>query len=315
MQMSAKTVDSKASRKGASGHRESGPDSGIRRRGEARRDRSGVRAAYVERGLDQRMAQMREANEHLVVACTRAQQLVEEAERTDRLKDEFLATVSHEFRTPLNAVLGWARILESKQLPRGRAEHAIAAIGRNASALAHMVDDLLDTSRIVRGSIRLALQPVDLAAVRMRPSTPFAPGGDQERAARVRGRARRRTVSGDADRLQQVIWNLLSNAVKFTPDGGRVDVFIESLNDHMEVRVSTRAGASVRTSCHTYSSASAKPTTRQRRRHTGLGLGLGIVRQLVELHGGTVRRPVPAWDRVRRSPCPPPCGGRRRQGR
>jgi signal transduction histidine kinase/ActR/RegA family two-component response regulator len=294
MQMSAKTVDSKASRKGASGHRESGPDSGIRRRGEARRDRSGVRAAYVERGLDQRMAQMREANEHLVVAAVRAQALTEEAETASHLKDEFLAAVSHEIRTPLNAVLGWARILESKQLPPERAEHAIAAIGRNASALAHMIDDLLDTSRILQGAIRLVVRPVDLTAVA------------QEALEAVRLLAASKnvhltfdaaagapTVSGDADRLQQVIWNLLSNAIKFTPDGGRVDVFIESLNDHIEITVvDTGKGISPDFLPHVFERfRQADDATTQR--HTGLGLGLGIVRQLVELHGGMVEAASP----------------------
>ncbi len=111
------------------------------------------------------MARMREANEHLVVAAVRAQTLTEEAETASHLKDDFLAMVSHEIRTPLNAVLGWARMLESKQLPPERAEHAIAAIGRSASALAEMIDDILDASRILKGAVRLTLRPVDLMAV------------------------------------------------------------------------------------------------------------------------------------------------------
>ena len=111
------------------------------------------------------MAQMREANERLVVGSVRAQTMTEDAEQANHLKDEFLATVSHELRTPLNAVLGWARMLGSKQLPPDRARHAIATIERNASALAHIIDDLLDVSRIVAGTLHLAPQPVDLVAV------------------------------------------------------------------------------------------------------------------------------------------------------
>ena len=111
------------------------------------------------------MAQLREANEHLVVGSVRAQTMTEDAEQANHLKDEFLATVSHELRTPLNAVLGWARMLGSKQLAPDRATHAIATIERNAVALAHIIDDLLDVSRIVAGTLRLALQPVDLVAV------------------------------------------------------------------------------------------------------------------------------------------------------
>jgi signal transduction histidine kinase len=243
----------------------------------------------IEPNLDQRMAQIREANERLVVVAVRAQSLTEEAEKASHLKDEFLATVSHEIRTPLNAVLGWVRLLESKQLSTERVEHAIAAIGRNASALAHMIDDLLDTSRILKGAIRLALQPVDLDAVAQAALDAVRPlaatrnvhlGFDAEPGSR--------TISGDAVRLQQVIWNLLSNAIKFTPAGGRVDVFIESSNDCMEIRVvDSGQGITPALLPHVFDRfRQADDATTQR--HTGLGLGLGIVRQLVELHGGTV---------------------------
>jgi signal transduction histidine kinase len=248
----------------------------------------------IEPNLDQRMAQIREANERLVVVAVRAQSLTEEAEKASHLKDEFLATVSHEIRTPLNAVLGWVRLLESKQLPTERVEQAIAAIGRNASALAHMVDDLLDTSRILKGAIRLALQPVDLDAVAQAALDAVRPlaatrnvhlGFDADPGSR--------TITGDAVRLQQVIWNLLSNAIKFTPAGGRVDVFIESSNDYMEIRVvDTGQGITPALLPHVFDRfRQADDATTQR--HTGLGLGLGIVRQLVELHGGTVHADSP----------------------
>ena len=122
-------------------------------------------AAQARSELEQLMAQMREANERLVVGSVRAYTMTEDAEQANHLKDQFLATVSHELRTPLNAVLGWARMLGSKQLPPDRATHAIATIERNATVLAHLIDDLLDVSRIVAGTLRLAPQPVDLAAV------------------------------------------------------------------------------------------------------------------------------------------------------
>ena len=248
----------------------------------------------IEPNLDQRMAQIREANEHLVVVAVRAQSLTEEAEKASHLKDEFLATVSHEIRTPLNAVLGWVRLLESKQLSTERVEHAIAAIGRNASALAHMIDDLLDTSRILKGTIRLALQPVDLDAVAQAALDAVRPlaatrnvhlGFDADPGSRA--------ITGDAVRLQQVIWNLLSNAIKFTPAGGRVDVFIESSNDYMEIRVvDSGQGITPALLPHVFERfRQADDATTQR--HTGLGLGLGIVRQLVELHGGTVHADSP----------------------
>jgi signal transduction histidine kinase len=240
------------------------------------------------------MAQMREANQQLVVAAVRAQTLTEEAETASHLKDEFLAALSHEIRTPLNAILGWGRLLESKQLPPERAEHAIAAIGRSASALAHMIDDLLDMSRIRKGAIRLALRPVDLAAVAqgaLDAVRPLAATKNVHLAFDVAPGSR--TISADADRLQQVIWNLLANAIKFTSEGGRVDVFIESANDHMEVRVvDTGHGISPDFLPHVFERfRQAEDATTQR--HTGLGLGLGIVRQLVELHGGTVHAASP----------------------
>ena len=294
MQMSAKAIDPIVSPKEAWALPKRGPDWGNRRRGATPKRRSGRRTAHVERGLDQRMAQIREANEHLVVAAVRAQTLTEEAETASHLKDEFLATVSHEIRTPLSAVLAWARILESKQLTPDVAGRAIAAIGRNATALAHMIDDLLDTSRILNGAIRLALRPVDLIPVAQEALDSVRP---MAAAKNVRltfdATADSRAVSGDAERLQQVIWNLLSNAIKFTPNGGRVDVFLESSNDQMEVRVvDTGNGISPTFLPHVFERfRQAEDATTQR--HTGLGLGLGIVRQLVELHGGTVQASSP----------------------
>jgi signal transduction histidine kinase/ActR/RegA family two-component response regulator len=257
-------------------------------REEAVRAREEVAQARSE--LEQLMAQMREANERLVVGTVRAQTMTEDAEQANHLKDEFLATVSHELRTPLNAVLGWARMLGSKQLPPGRATYAIATIERNALALAHLIDDLLDVSRIVGGTLSLAPQPVDLVAVTqaaLDAVRPLAVAGKVQLAFSPHLPAIE-TISGDAGRLQQVIWNLLANAIKFTSEGGRVDVFIEPAKDRIEVRVvDTGQGISPDFLPHVFErfrQADGATT----RRHTGLGLGLAIVRQLVELHGGTV---------------------------
>ena len=248
-------------------------------------------AAQARSELEDLMTQLREANERLVVGTVRAQTMTEDAQQANHLKDEFLATVSHELRTPLNAVLGWARILGSKQLQPDRARHAIAIIERNAAALAHLIEDLLDVSRIVAGTLHLAPQPVDLVAVvraaveavqplAMAKAVRLALSPDVEAPA---------AVGGDAGRLQQVIWNLLANAIKFTPAGGRIDVFIERSNNQMEVRVvDTGQGINPAFLPHVFErfrQADGATT----RRHTGLGVGLAIVRQLVELHGGTVR--------------------------
>ncbi len=213
-----------------------------------------------------------------------------ESTRANHLKDEFLATVSHELRTPLNAILGWARMLGAKQVPPDRAGHAVAVIERNASALAYLIDDLLDVSRIVAGTLHLAREHVNLVGVAqaaMDAVRPLAAAKNVQLAC-ASDRAAIETVSGDAGRLEQVIWNLLANAIKFTPDGGRVDVFIAPSNDHMEVRVvDTGQGISPDFLPHVFErfrQADGATT----RRHTGLGLGLAIVRQLVELHRGTV---------------------------
>ena len=242
---------------------------------------------------EQALAQMREANEHLVVLSLRSQELTERAEKANDLKDDFLAMVSHELRTPLNAVLGWTRMLESNQLPPARTAHALAAIERSSAALAHLVDDLLDTSRILKGSLRMAQDRVDLVAVAhaaLDSVRPLAEAGKVELALAAPGDC---TVTGDAGRLQQVFWNLLANAIKFTPEGGRIDVFIEPSNDHIEARVvDTGEGISPDFLPHVFErfrQAGGVTTAR----HTGLGLGLGIVRQLVQLHLGTVHAASP----------------------
>jgi signal transduction histidine kinase/ActR/RegA family two-component response regulator len=247
-------------------------------------------AAQARSELERLIAQMREANERLVVGSVRAQTMTEDAEQANHLKDEFLATVSHELRTPLNAILGWARMLRSTQLPPDRARDAIATVERNALALAHIIDDLLDVSRIVAGTLHLAPLPVDLVAVAQAALDgvrPLATTKDIQLAFSSNLPASE-TVSGDADRLQQVIGNLLANAIKFAPEGGRVGVFIGRSNGYVEVRVvDTGQGISPDFLPHVFERfRQADDTTT--RRHAGLGLGLAIVRQLVELHGGTV---------------------------
>jgi signal transduction histidine kinase/ActR/RegA family two-component response regulator len=248
-------------------------------------------AARVKSELEQVMLQMREANERLVVATVKAQTMTEEAERATRLKDEFLATVSHELRTPLNAVLGWARMLKSKELNEERNAHGIETIERNASGLAHIIDDLLDVSRIVAGTLHLVHYPVDLAGITqagvdaVRPlaaaksiQLQFSPDPSSTEV-----------VSGDAGRLEQVVVNLLSNAIKFTPENGRVDVSIKRAGPNLELAVEdTGEGISPDFLPHVFDRFRQADGATSRR-HTGLGLGLAIVRQILELHEGTVR--------------------------
>ena len=240
--------------------------------------------------LERLLGQVREANANLVISGVRALTLTEDAERANRLKDEFLATVSHELRTPLNAIIGWSRMLAAKQLPADRAEKGLATIERNATALAHIIDDLLDVSRIVAGTLRMVPLPVDLVAVSesaLEVVRPLAAAKSIDLTF-TRDVEAVKPVRGDAGRLEQVIWNLLANGIKFTPDHGRVDLSITRRDQQMEICV-TDSGQGM--------SADFLPRVFDRfrqadgattRRHSGLGLGLAIVRQLVELHGGTV---------------------------
>ena len=247
-------------------------------------------AAQAKSELEQLMTQVREANERLIVGTVRAQIIAEDAQQANHLKDEFLATVSHELRTPLNAILGWARMLGSLQLAPDRATHAIATIERNASALAHIIEDLLDVSRIVAGTLSVAPELINVVAVAQAALDvvrPLSMNGHVQLVFSTDLPATS-TVRGDAGRLRQVLVNLLTNAIKFTPDGGRVDVFIERSNDQMEIRV-VDTGEGIRPDFlphvfERFRQADSATT----RRHSGLGIGLAIVRQLVELHGGTV---------------------------
>ncbi|XXT17597.1 PAS domain-containing protein [Sorangium sp. So ce429] len=211
------------------------------------------------------------------------------AEDANRMKDEFLATVSHELRTPLTAILGWARLIRDKDLGPERARQGMAAIERNAHAQAQIVDDILTVSRIITGKLRLNTVAVDLAAVveaAVDTLAPTARAKDIELCVELcEGLGR---VSGDPDRLQQVMWNLLSNAVKFTPKRGRVTVRVERSDSQVAIVVMDNGKGIARELLpyvfDRFRQGDSSPT----RAHGGLGLGLAIVRHLVELHGGTV---------------------------
>ena len=207
-----------------------------------------------------------------------------------RLKDDFLATLSHELRTPLNAVLGYAKMLGMNVLGPAKHAHAVAVIERNANSLKQIVEDVLDVSRIVSGKLRLQVQPVNLADVVRVAIATIMPAADAK-AIRVQGvlDGEVRPISGDPDRLQQVIWNLLSNAVKFTPRGGRVQVRLQRVDSHVEIVVSDTGRGIPREFLPHLFERFRQADSSFAREHGGLGLGLAIVRELVELHGGSVR--------------------------
>jgi PAS domain S-box-containing protein len=227
-----------------------------------------------------------EERARLFAATEEARQVAESA---NRAKDEFLATMSHELKTPLNALLGYAQLLRSKEMPAELTERALESIERNARAQAKLVDDLLDVSRIITGKLHLDVRPVDLADV-------IDAAMDTVRLA---AEAKRLTVeydidrsgvqvSGDTSRLQQVVWNLLSNAVKFTPEGGRVGVHLDRAGDRARIRVSDSGqGIGADFLPHVFDRFRQADSTVSRK-HGGLGLGLAIVRHLIEMHGGTV---------------------------
>ena len=211
------------------------------------------------------------------------------AEAASRVKDEFLATLSHEIRTPLNAVLGWTRILKARDLDAATLRRAIDVIDRNASAQLTLVSDLLDMSRIATGKLRLEVAPVDLEPVALGAVDVIKPAADAKGVHIVTNLAHVPPVSGDADRLSQVIWNLLSNAVKFTESGGTVTISLTAHGGYLSLEVSdTGQGIDGKFLPYVFERFTQSDSSASRR-HGGLGLGLALVRELVELHGGTVR--------------------------
>ena len=218
-----------------------------------------------------------------------AEEQSRQADSTNRLKDEFLATLSHELRTPLNSVLGWARLLASGKLDSAQSARAVRAIERAGWAQSRLIEDLLDLSRIVAGTMELSLQPTELQ--------PLIESAIDSLQSAVDAKSLTLDVTIDrglpamaldANRIKQVVWNLLSNAIKFTPRGGTVEVRVGATADEIRLTVSdTGIGFPPEVAAHLFQrfrQGDASST----REHGGLGLGLGIVRHVVELHGGSV---------------------------
>jgi signal transduction histidine kinase len=256
-------------------------------RGTVERDEDGKAVELAGFAVD--ITRIKDAEEERERLLRSEQAAREEAERANRLKDEFLATLSHELRTPLNAILGWSQMLQNGNLDEAEFKRATGTIERNARAQSQLIDDILDVSRIIRGKLRLDVRAVDLSNV-------ISAAVDAARPAAEAKNIRLQTlidpqatqISGDPDRLQQVVWNLLSNAIKFTPKDGRVQVRLERVNSHVEIVVSD-TGAGIEPEFLPFVFERFRQSDgSMTRRHGGLGLGLAIVRQLVELHGGTV---------------------------
>ena len=211
-----------------------------------------------------------------------------EAEEINRTTDTFLATVSHELRNPLTAILGWSRVLRGKKPDPSKYSHGLETIERNARAQEQLIDDLLDVMRIKTGKLQLHVDQVELSSVIDSVIDSLKPLADSKhiRLQRITT-SKPANVLGDQTRLQQVMWNLLSNAIKFTPRGGSVSVQLQPIGSHLEVKV-TDNGEGISPDFLPYVFELYRQPDGSATDH-GLGLGLAIVRQLVELHHGTVR--------------------------
>jgi PAS domain S-box-containing protein len=211
------------------------------------------------------------------------------AEAANRMKDEFLAVISHELRSPLNAMLGWARVLRSKEVDQETQNHAIRVIELSAEMQSRLIEDLLDSSRIASGNLRIESRPINLIPV-------IQSAVDTVHPAAVNKRVEIRTeldtnagiVTGDAERLQQIVWNLLSNAVKFTPQGGQVNVTLKRRDPWVTMTINDSGqGIKAEELPHIFESFHQADSSTTRRAG-GLGLGLSLVKNLVELHGGEI---------------------------
>jgi PAS domain S-box-containing protein len=212
-----------------------------------------------------------------------------QAEQANRSKDDFLAMVSHELRTPLNAMLGWARMLSAGTLDPARQKRGLEVIERNAIAQAQLIEDLLDVSRIVHGKLRLEVSLIDFKQVVEAAIDSVRPAVESKGIQlNVVMEPIIGPISGDAQRLQQVVWNLLSNAAKFTPKGGTIEVDLRRIDEHVELVVSDNgrgiAASALPFVFDRFRQADASIT----RAYGGLGLGLSIAKHLAELHGGTI---------------------------
>lgn len=266
------------------------------------RKRRGAEVSLVEvnKGLEERIeartAELQEANDHLLESAGERELLLvneqsarKEAQIANRLRDEFMATISHELRTPLNSILGWARLLRTGELDSEKQSKAVNTIIKNSESQNRLIEDLLDAARIISGKLQIEHNPVNFEEIvshSIETVRPEAEAKDISLGLNI-DRVESGTMTGDKDRLQQVVCNLLTNAIKFTSPGGNVDVELTADDGFLVLNV-TDTGSGI--------SAEFLPNVFERFRQDratmkqsgGLGLGLAVVRNLVQMHGGSV---------------------------
>jgi signal transduction histidine kinase/ActR/RegA family two-component response regulator len=252
------------------------------------------RRQYAMRDLLVQMQQVAEERAALQQAAEKSRAA---AEAANRMKDEFLAVLSHELRTPLNAILGWAALLRRNSLTGEQVQRAVESIERNSRLQAQLIDDLLDVSRVISGSLRLDMQQLELSDVVEEAIATVTPASDSKGVVLERGVADSSLLRGDSARLQQIVWNLLSNAIKFTPAGGRVRVELRQQGGCAELQViDTGEGIEPELLPRVFERFWQADSSSTRTRG-GLGLGLAIVKHLVQLHGGSVHAASPGRGR------------------
>ncbi|MBP6823212.1 MAG: PAS domain-containing protein [Acidobacteria bacterium] len=259
----------------------------VRDRAFAVKDRAGVTRRIVGFSVD--TTERKQAEEIKAALLAREQEARAQAETANRTKDEFLAIVSHELRSPLNAMLGWARVLRSEGVDQETHDHAIQVIEQSAEMQSRLIEDLLDSARIASGKLRIESRAVNLLpAIKSAIDTVFQEAERKGILIETELDAETDRVNGDAERLQQIVWNLLANAVKFTPSGGKVFVGLKRETPWATITVrDTGLGIKANDLPHIFDRFQQADSSNTRRAG-GLGLGLALVKNLVELHNGTI---------------------------
>ena len=248
----------------------------------------GEAAAILQTRMRERDEAQQEVDRNRAALLAQEQAGRRDAEALSRAKDEFVATVSHELRTPLNAIYGWVALLKTGQLDPDRHGHALEVIERNTRAQAQLIDDLLDMSRMIRGTLRLEMRPVVLSEVLEAAVDSVRPTAAARQISLSLHQGPEAVASADQGRLQQVLWNLLANALKFTPAGGHVEARLLVEGNEAVIRI-TDDGEGIAPEFLPYVFDRFRQETGDiTRTHSGLGIGLALVRYLAELHGGSV---------------------------